>query len=245
MGDLVVSAGQNARVLSAAAGATLAFAGTVVVGGGGSLAVANLALSLQAFNTAVLGLSGVGSRLALEAVTVPEHPEWGALTGTLTAAADGEGRTSTGNIPNPLFFIVVSGPCTTAVVDGHSCVGRWPGGYGVNEHCDILVVGGGGGAAGGALGPCPVFDISTVTGYGGDALALPGGTEYNGANCPAGAPLAVGDALTWTSDWAAQGNIPASDIAMHSEYVVALGGNVGLPRNMHYGAGGGWQICFA
>ena len=36
---------------------------------------------------AVIGLSGVGS---LEAVTMPEHPEWGALTGMVTLGANGE-----------------------------------------------------------------------------------------------------------------------------------------------------------
>jgi hypothetical protein len=175
------------------------------------------------------GLSGAGSRLSLEAVTVVERPEWGALTGTVTAGADGEPLTYTGNIPP--FFIVLSGPCTTAAVDGHFCVGRWPGGYLPNEHCDIIVAGGGGGA----LGPCPVFDTSD--GY--DPLALPGGAEYGGARpcalaprfpCAsglAGAPLAAGDALSWTSDDDVQG----------------YGGN-GLPRSSH-GAGGGWQICFA
>jgi hypothetical protein len=129
-------------------------------------------------------------------------------------------------------FTVTSGPCTTAFVDGHFCVGRWPGGYLPNEHCDILVGGGGGvggvgggGPAGGVLGPCPVFDTS-----GEDILALPGGAAYSRWRCPAGVVLAAGDALSWFSNGAGQGN--------------PSGGGNGLP-NSGSGAGGGWQICFA
>jgi hypothetical protein len=230
VGDLVISAGQNAQVLPAAAGATLAFAGTVAVGGGGSLALVNLALPAQSLAAALRGLFGAGSRLSLEAVTVVEHAEWGVLTGTVTAGAD------EGLVLDPAVFLdsvphftVTSGPCTTAVVDGHFCVGRWPGGYLPNERCDILVGGGGGGAAGGVLGPCPVFDTHGEDTYGdlADALTLPGGADYHDTSCPAGAPLAAGDAISWTSDGAQQGH--------H--------GN-GLPES-HDGAGGGWQICFA
>ena len=107
-------------------------------------------------------------------------------------------------------------------------MGRWPGGYLGSERCDILVVGGGGGAAGGVLGPCPVFDANTEDYNGGDAVALPGGAEYSGARCPAGAALAAGDALSWRSD---------------SNYQGANGN--GLPFNSGSGAGGGWQICLA
>ena len=159
-------------------------------------------------------------------MTVVEHPDWGALTGTLTKADD----QLVFDPPDmldllPPFFMVLSGPCTTAAVDGHFCVGRWPGGYLPNERCDILVAGGGAGV----LGPCPVFDTYTS----GDALALPGAFDlslpvgYHNANCPAGAALAAGDALSWTSDGSWQGQ---------------RSGN-GLPRSQH-GAGGGWQICF-
>jgi hypothetical protein len=202
--SLVISAGQNAQGLAAAAGATLAFAGTVAVGGGGSLALANLALPAQAFYTALGGLSGAGSRLSLEAVTVVEHPEWGARTGAVTKADD-QLVFDPPDMHIPPFFIVVSGPCTTAVGDGRACVGRWPGGYLPNEHCDILVGGGGGGAAGGVLGPCSVFDINTDNGA--DPLALPGGAVYKGAHCPAGAPLAAGDAISWRSSDGDQGQI--------------------------------------
>ena len=117
-------------------------------------------------------------------------------------------------------FTVKSGPCTTAAVDGRACVGRWPGGYLPNEHCDIVV-----GGAAGVLGPCPVFDTETF-----DYVKLPGGAEYSGADCPAGKALAAGDALSWTSDDSDQGTWPR-------------GGN-GLPWS-DGGAAGGWQICFA
>jgi hypothetical protein len=224
VGDLVISAGQNAQVVPAAAGATLAFAGTVAVGGGGSLAVANLALPLQALITTQIGLSGPGSRLSFEAVTVPERPEWGALTGAMAANADGEAWTTTGNIPS--FFIVLSGPCTLA--EGGRCVGRWPGGYLPNERCDILV----GGAVGGVLGPCPVFNTNSI-GYD-DPLTLPGGAKYSGASCPAGVPLAAGDAISWLSNgsWQGEGGFYGDS------------GGDGLPFSDE-GAGGGWQICFA
>jgi hypothetical protein len=168
----------------------------------------------------------------LEAVTVVEHPEWGALTGTVTAGADEGWVLDPANLLNNVpFFTVLSGPCTTAAVNGHFCVGRWPGGYSTNEHCDILVGGGGsGGAAGGTLGPCPIFDISTASDWGGsDSLGLAGGRGYTGDDCPARALLAAGETLTWTSDGGSQGN---------------QGGN-GLPWNGNQGAGGGWQICFA
>eukprot|EP01052_Picozoa_sp_SAG31_P055001 SAG31_NODE_14944_length_779_cov_0.926471_1_plen_57_part_01 len=45
--------------------------------GEGSLSLANLALPNQALITVLAGCS----RLALEAVTVAEQPEWGVLTG--------------------------------------------------------------------------------------------------------------------------------------------------------------------
>jgi hypothetical protein len=153
----------------------------------------------------------------------------GTITGTTTPISTTTTlapSSSTTTTPAPMpTFTVTSGPCTLA--EGGRCVGRWPGGYLPNEHCDILVGGGGGGgAAGGVLGPCPIFDISTNTYNGYDALALPGGAEYQ--RCPAGVALATGDALSWTSSGSYQGS----------------GGGNGLPFSSS-GAGGGWQICFA
>eukprot|EP01051_Picozoa_sp_SAG22_P007245 SAG22_NODE_503_length_9694_cov_13.573736_1_plen_228_part_00 len=207
--------------------------------GGGSLSLANLALPVRALATAQAGLSGAGSRLVLEAVTVVEHPEWGALTGT-TMKANGEleydGLNSLANLPR---FTVLSGPCTTALVDGHWCVGRWPGGYGPNEDCTIAVAGGGGGGGGGAgggvLGGCPVFDIDS-----GEYLGLPwpdsdGLHREEFANfdyCPAGHRLAAGQRLAWHSDGSWQGDDGDQPV-----------GN-GLPQS-HHGLGGGWQVCFA
>eukprot|EP01050_Picozoa_sp_SAG11_P011425 SAG11_NODE_1209_length_5520_cov_6.530529_5_plen_260_part_00 len=201
----------------------------IAMTGGGSLSLANLALPAQALATALAGLSGAGSRLALEAVTVAEWGALTALTGTVT-------KTDAGAVLDPpslgvesLFFLVLSGPCTTAVVDAHFCVGRWPGGYGPSEDCTIVVAGGGGGgggAAGGVLGGCPIFDTYDYQpgGYV-DYLTLPDGSQHSGADCPAGAMLAAGQRLAWHSDNAYQGQNPAT-------------------RSV-YGLAGGWQVCFA
>eukprot|EP01051_Picozoa_sp_SAG22_P014172 SAG22_NODE_1682_length_3817_cov_8.486283_1_plen_190_part_00 len=189
-----------------------------MVTGGGSLSLASLALLASALAAALAGLSGAGSRLVLEAVTVPERPEWGALTGTVTKADDDfvfDGLSSLANLPR---FVVHSGPCTTALVDGHFCVGRWPGGYGPSEDCAIAVASGGG-VVGGVLGGCPVFD----TNVGPDSLTLPDGSRHSGGDCPAGAMLAAGQTLGWHSDGIWQGT------GMH----------------ISDGLGGGWQVCFA
>eukprot|EP01051_Picozoa_sp_SAG22_P004372 SAG22_NODE_232_length_14402_cov_58.042159_2_plen_579_part_00 len=201
--------------------ATSAIAVTV----GGSLSLANLALPAQVLATALDGMSGAGSRLTLETVTVVDYPEWGTLTGTVTAGADAQPWATTGNLPP--FFVVLSGPCTTAVVDGHFCVGRWPGGYGPNEDCAIAVAGGASGAAGGVLSGCPVFDTDN---NGADYLTLPDGIQYGIANCPISAVLAAGQSLAWHSNTDNQGTYG--------------GGGNGLPYSRD-SLGGGWQICFA
>ena len=194
----------------------------IAVIGGGSLSLAGLALPAAALYTALVGLAGAGSTLVFAAVTVPEHPEWGALAGTVTAAADGPPVLDPpGFIPLPPLFVVLSGPCTTA--EGGRCVGRWPGGYLPDEDCEIAVAGVLGGA--GVLGPCPVFD--TEDHGGADYLTLPDGSPHSGADCPAGAALAAGQRLAWHSDESFQGD----------------NGN-GLPQSRS-GAGGGWQVCFA
>jgi hypothetical protein len=183
----------------------------IAVTGGGSLSLAGLALP------AAVVITGANSRLDLDAVTVPQRPEWGTQTGTATIGND----LQTVLVPPDLHyltpFIVISGPCTTA--EGGLCVGRWPGGYLPNEDCEIAVAGVG------ALGPCPVFDTNTERD--GDYLTLPDGSRRQGAVCPAGVVLGSGQTLTWHSEAGGdQGN----------------SGN-GLPYS-HDGAGGGWQVCF-
>ena len=185
-----------------------------------------------AWATAQSGLSGAGSRLIIEAVTLPEAPAAGAFTRTVTVGADGEVKTYTGNVQST--FVVLSGPCTVA--EGGRCVGRWPGGYLPNENCAISVAG-----AGGAIGACPVFDTNNNVNPDlspsntGDYLDL-FGLIYWGADCPAGQPLAAGQELAWHSDDRYQGFVDLS-----STHFEQSGG--GLPFS-GYGAGGGGQICF-
>jgi hypothetical protein len=169
-----------------------------------------------------------GGRLALEAVTVVEHLDWGALTGTIVFEG-GLVFDPPSFLRSGATFIVTSGPCTLA--EGGRCVGRWPGGYGPNEDCAIVVAG----SAGGVLGGCPVFDTDCVYGntdYGADCLHpnvvyRSGRHAHGGADCPAGAVLEDRQNLAWHSDGETQGD-----------------NENGLPRSEH-GAGGGWQICFA
>ena len=188
---------------------------------GGSLSLASLALPGQVMTTAMAGLSGAGSWLALEAVTLEETTF--ALTGTVTKVdsaivCDPPGL---GGGFGAATFTVLSGPCTLS--EGGRCVGRWPNGYGPNEDCAIAVAGGGGG---GVLGGCPVFDLGP---WDLDYLTLPDGSQHGVADCPAGAVLAAGQSLAWHSDGSYQGH---------------NGGN-GLRANPTQGLGGGWQVCFA
>eukprot|EP01045_Picozoa_sp_COSAG04_P041865 COSAG04_NODE_12943_length_627_cov_1.070076_1_plen_89_part_10 len=78
-----------------------------------------------------------------------------------------------------------AGPCTLS--EGDRCVGRAEG-YGPSEKCAITVGGGGG-----VLAPCAVFDLCG----GDDYVTLPGGATHGGSDCPAGAALAAGGALSW------------------------------------------------
>lgn len=211
-----------------------------------SFSLARLALPYPAWLTGVAGQSGTGSQLILDAVTFPEQPQHGMLDGTVSVRTGEEMLVFD---PPDLVphFVVVSGPCTAAVVDGHMCVGRWPGGYLPNEHCEIQV-----GGAGGALGPCPVFDISNdgCCGRGHDVydyVALPDGTHYpdhdTGHNhCPSTEVLAAGQTVTWQSADKFQGN---DNLEHHMPGTSTVPDPmVGLPSNADVGAGGGWQICF-
>jgi hypothetical protein len=194
---------------------------------------------------AVHGLEGAGSTLILAngiSLTCAMRseqkcPQWGErgeggsadggdVSGTVTRELDGS---FTFEPPGflPPRFAVVFGPCTLA--DGGRCVGRWPGGYLPNEHCEIKVAGPG------TIGECPIFD---TWGYEsrsrlGDVVTTPDGRMYGGnanegASCPIGLLLHLGQTLTWQSDDIKQGD----------------NGN-GLPFVRSIGAGGGWQVCFA
>eukprot|EP01045_Picozoa_sp_COSAG04_P037768 COSAG04_NODE_9813_length_830_cov_1.240766_1_plen_187_part_00 len=64
------------------------------------------------------------------------------------------------------------------------------------------------------------------------------GAQLGSSDCPVGAALAVGDALSWTSDGAYQGSVaglPDNGCAAKS--------TCGLPYS-NQGLGGGWQLCF-
>eukprot|EP01050_Picozoa_sp_SAG11_P018847 SAG11_NODE_2913_length_2842_cov_109.057966_1_plen_623_part_00 len=198
----------------------------ITVTNGGSLSLVNLALPTAALIRAVGGLSGIDSMVTLEAVTVSEHLELGVLTGTAVATGV-EGELPVLAPPDlqlPPFFHVISGPCTVA--DGGRCVGRWPGGYSNDEHCEISVTG----ASSGTLGPCSVYDLCNCGDH--DYLTLPGGNTA--PHCPAGTTLTSGQTLTWQSDHRWQGGDPCQDGTCLP----------GLP-SLDHGFGGGWQVCFA
>jgi hypothetical protein len=205
--------------------------------------MSRLALPVATLSAVLVGMAdgfrgeSTSGNLALGTVTVPEHPEWGTLTGTMTAQSTAA-RTFTSptngalvtRVPGQppmtdLFgsrrgtFTVLSGPCTLA--DDCHCVGRWPGGYSPNEDCEIAVS-----EPGGILGPCHVFAVAV----GSDFLATPDGVKHCRGiivdDCPAGMVLESGQTLRWHSDDSQQGT---------------WNGNGLLPEC----AGGGWQICFA
>ena len=85
------------------------------------------------------------------------------------------------------------------------------------------------------LGACAVFDTS-----GGDYVTLPGGAQLGGSDCPVGAGLVAGDALSWTSDSSREGSVGSSN----GDNGCAAKGTCGLPFSRH-GLGGGWQLCVA
>ena len=78
-----------------------------------------------------------------------------------------------------------------------------------------------------------MFDIGIV-----DYVTLPGGATHGGSDCPAGAALVPGDALSWTSDGDFQGSVGRLDNGC------AAKGTCGVPYS-YEGLGGGWQLCFA
>ena len=219
---------------------------------GGTLSLASMAVPATVLGAAEGTLSDAGSTLRLDAVTVPDYPTSGPITGVVTVGDDGlskivEPASMFSDYPNMFVdghgwisgvFAVTSGPC--AVSESGRCVGR-PEGYGPNEHCAITVGGGGG-----VLGPCPVFD--TDDGY--DYVTLPGTSEltlgrHGGSNCPEGVALPPGDAITWTSDGSDQGSVCCSHCTCLDNGCAAKG-TCGLPRiAKNHGLGGGWELCFA
>eukprot|EP01046_Picozoa_sp_COSAG06_P002462 COSAG06_NODE_87_length_24962_cov_107.553795_29_plen_433_part_00 len=210
-----------------------------------SLSLASMAVPAAVLGAAVAQLSGAGSTLRLAAVTVPELPDAGELTGTMTVGADGSKATDPPRFgqQNPGIFTVSSGPC--AVSEGGRCVGR-PGGYLPSERCEIAVGGGGG-----VLDACGVFD--TIGGAVGDYVTLPDGsqpsnrspgtTHYGLVDCPAGAVLVAGGSVRWTSDGNRQGGYGCGANGCVDNGCGAKG-LCGLPES-DGGLGGGWQICFA
>ena len=62
---------------------------TIDLSGGGSLSLASMLVPLAVLTAAERTLSGVGSTLRLDAVTVPDGPRYGVLTGTAVVAPDG------------------------------------------------------------------------------------------------------------------------------------------------------------
>ena len=223
--ELIVSGGSTATL----SGRTLGASVSPTVTGDSSLSLASMAVPLAVLGAAEGQLSGAGSSLRLAAVTVPEVPDMGELTGTMTVQADGSKTTDPAffGLQNPGTFTVSSGPC--AVSDGGRCVGR-PGGYLGSEACAIIV---GGGV--GLLGASGVFDTNP-RGYGSDYITMPNGSTHTGSDCPEGVLLLSGDSVGWASDRENQGNNGDNDCAAH--------GLCGLPYSDD-GLGGGWQICFA
>ena len=95
------------------------------------------------------------------------------------------------------------------------------------------------------LAPCAVFDTFYYSGNH-DFVTLPGGAQHAGSDCPVGAALAPGDALSWTSDAYDQGSVDPHIVGNGC----AAKGTCGLPysynsQDKNNGLGGGWQLCFA
>ena len=74
-------------------------------------------------------------------------------------------------------------------------------------------------------------------------IGTPGGAQLGGSDCPVGAGLAAGGALSWTSNGVHQGNYGRNHGGNHDNGCAAKG-TCGLPYSS-YGLGGGWQLCFA
>ena len=137
----------------------------IAVTGGSSLSLADLVLPLAALATTLAGLAEADSRLFLAAVTVPQQPDWGTLTGTVRIAEEGE---RVGHEPGFCFrtFVHLLSSSSQPVhgrFRGRAPLRRWLGGYLPNEDCEITVDG-----AEDTLRPCPTGTSTAV------ATARPG-----------------------------------------------------------------------
>ena len=203
---------------------------SITLSSGGSLSVALMVVSVATLSAAISELGGAGSSLRFADVTVQEYHYDTAQTMAITINDDGSSRTHEGSLSfgRPVFS-VGSGPCEISQ-DGQ-CVGR-PQGYRGNEDCAIAVVGGGG-----TLASCSVFDIGNYE-YG-DYMTLPGDDFVDVSDCPAGAVLATGSTMAWTSGPRYQGNAGGvNDNGCAAKHLC------GLPLNTGAGLGGGWEVCF-
>ena len=89
------------------------------------------------------------------------------------------------------------------------------------------------------MGQCDVFDLYSGNPYDGDFVTA-AWMQHGGSDCPVGAALMPGDALSWTSDGDGQGSVGSPD----GDNDCAAKGTCGLPYNPRE-LGGGWQLCFA
>jgi hypothetical protein len=217
-------------------GCTLdASASLMMTTGGGSLSLTSMIVPGQVLAAAQRQLTGVGTTLRVESVTVPELPGWGAQTGMVIVRADGsKADEPLGSWPGGFF-----------VTSGASGIGQNPGDArgvrclssdraveGTPASCEGWIdtppctvssngrcVGRPDGyhrleecsiavvGGGGVLGRCPVFDTEVM-----DFIRLPSApwSSYRNAwynsDCPQGIALAPGDTISWTSDRLYQGS---------------------------------------
>eukprot|EP01047_Picozoa_sp_COSAG01_P055411 COSAG01_NODE_6167_length_3814_cov_24.241992_2_plen_559_part_00 len=131
---------------------------TVTVRERGCLVLASIQLSVATWDRVQVADAGSELRLLNVAVSGSSLATSEAvLSGNITVAPQPRGRWQ---LAPPDFwplgaFSVISGPCTTR--QNGRCVGR-PHGYQPGEQCAIQV------SRGGTLGPCPVFQVRTISG---------------------------------------------------------------------------------
>lgn len=141
-------------------------------------------------------MTGAETTVRLDGCTIPEHPEWGALSGSIVSVGSSApplyNPYSHNEYPDtaqhgPVYydppflgrlptsyanFTVLSGPCTTR--GNGRCVGR-PEGYGPREQCEIVVNGTG------VLAPTRLFDTQPFQSQGYDVLFS--GSELRCSDC--------------------------------------------------------------